>query len=146
MKIFSIFNGCCCSSFVSVCVCFLHDGDFLFSMCLCALWYFHVDKWYTYFLQGSTQMPQHFSMPLKFFSASRISALIWSIPSSTRSNCSVCRAHNQHHHSKSCRIQSEEIKWQHQQHRQPRQRQKETEQKKKKQKEKWWITAIHVKC
>lgn len=42
----------------------------------------------TYLLHGSTQSPQHFSMPLKFFSASRISALIWSIPSSIRSNCS----------------------------------------------------------
>lgn len=47
------------------------------------------EKWFTYFLQGRTQIPQHFSIPLKFFSASRISALIWSIPSSTRSNCSV---------------------------------------------------------
>lgn len=42
-----------------------------------------------YLLQGKTQMPQHFSMPLKFFSASRMSALIWSMPSSIRSSCSV---------------------------------------------------------
>ncbi len=33
-------------------------------------------------------MPQHFSMPVKFFSASFISALIWSIPSSILSSCS----------------------------------------------------------
>lgn len=41
-----------------------------------------------YLLQGRTQSPQHFSMPLKFFSASRMSALIWSMPSSIRSSCS----------------------------------------------------------
>lgn len=99
-----------------------------FFLTWCVLYHFHVDKRCTYFLQGSTQMPQHFSMPLKFFSASRISALIWSMPSSTRSNCSVCSAHNQHQHSKSCRIKSKETKWQHQQHRQPRQ-QKDREKK-----------------
>lgn len=36
----------------------------------------------TYLLQGSTQIPQHFSMPVRFFSASFMSAFIWSIPSS----------------------------------------------------------------
>lgn len=46
-------------------------------------------KSWDYLLQGKTQIPQHFSMPLKFFSASRMSALIWSIPSSIRSSCSV---------------------------------------------------------
>lgn len=46
----------------------------------------------TYLLHGNTQIPQHFSMPLKFFSASRISALIWSIPSSMRSSCSIYNA------------------------------------------------------
>lgn len=43
----------------------------------------------TYLLQGRTHRPQHFSIPVKFFSASRMSALIWSIPSSMRSSCSV---------------------------------------------------------
>lgn len=42
-----------------------------------------------YLVQGRAQSPQHFSMPVKFFSASRMSSLIWSIPSSIRSNCSV---------------------------------------------------------
>lgn len=41
-----------------------------------------------YLLHGNTQIPQHFSIPLKFFSASRMSALIWSMPSSMRSSCS----------------------------------------------------------
>jgi hypothetical protein len=45
----------------------------------------------TYLLQGSTHNPQHFSMPVRFFSASRMSTLIWSIPSSMRSNCSEDR-------------------------------------------------------
>lgn len=45
----------------------------------------------TYLLQGRTHNPQHFSMPVRFFSASRMSALIWSIPSSMRSNCSEDR-------------------------------------------------------
>lgn len=40
-------------------------------------------------LHGRTQIPQHFSIPERFFSASRMSALIWSIPSSILSNCSV---------------------------------------------------------
>lgn len=42
-----------------------------------------------YLFQGSTQSPQHFSIPSRFFSASFMSWLIWSIPSSILSNCSV---------------------------------------------------------
>lgn len=42
-----------------------------------------------YLLHGRTQRPQHFSIPVRFFSASRMSALIWSIPSSILSSCSV---------------------------------------------------------
>lgn len=43
----------------------------------------------THLLQGRTQSPQHFSMPARLLSASFMSALIWSIPSSIRSSCSV---------------------------------------------------------
>lgn len=40
-------------------------------------------------LQGSTHSPQHFSIPARLLSASFMSALIWSMPSSIRSSCSV---------------------------------------------------------
>ena len=43
----------------------------------------------THLLQGKTHSPQHFSMPARLLSASFISALIWSMPSSMRSSCSV---------------------------------------------------------
>ena len=43
---------------------------------------------YTDRFHGNTQSPQHFSNPSKFFSASLMSWLIWSIPSSIRSSCS----------------------------------------------------------
>lgn len=43
----------------------------------------------THLLQGKMQSPQHFSIPSRFFSASFMSVLIWSIPSSMRSSCSV---------------------------------------------------------
>ena len=42
----------------------------------------------SHLFQGRIQRPQHFSIPCKFFSASLISVLIWSMPSSTRSSCS----------------------------------------------------------
>lgn len=42
----------------------------------------------TNLFHGRTHRPQHFSRPSKFFSASFISWLIWSMPSSMRSNCS----------------------------------------------------------
>lgn len=54
-----------------------------------------IKKISTHLLQGKTQIPQHFSMPDRFFSASRMSALIWSIPSSILSNCSVHTHHRQ---------------------------------------------------
>lgn len=155
-KLLSIFNGCCCSSpvclWVYVCVCvfrvlviffFVSRVCIWFFFTWCVLWHFHVDKWCTYFLQGSTQMPQHFSMPLKFFSASRISALIWSMPSSTRSNCSVCSAHNQHQHSKSCRIEGNAVAAASAASAtETAKRQRE----KKNKREKWWITVIYAKC
>lgn len=43
---------------------------------------------HTDLFHGSTQSPQHFSKPSRFFSASRMSWLIWSMPSSIRSSCS----------------------------------------------------------
>lgn len=43
----------------------------------------------TYLLQGSTHNPQHFSIPARLLSASFMSALIWSMPSSILSSCSV---------------------------------------------------------
>lgn len=42
----------------------------------------------TYLLHGQAQRPQNFPRSVKFFSASFISLLIWSIPSSMRSICS----------------------------------------------------------
>ena len=48
----------------------------------------HAGQAPTHFFHGRTQRPQHFSMPSRFFSASFISWLIWSIPSSMRSSCS----------------------------------------------------------
>lgn len=42
----------------------------------------------TYLLHGQAQRPQNFPRSVKFFSASFISLLIWSIPSSMRSSCS----------------------------------------------------------
>jgi len=47
------------------------------------------DSAVSYFFHGRTQRPQHFSIPSRFFSASRMSWLIWSIPSAIRSICSV---------------------------------------------------------
>lgn len=58
------------------------------------------DQIKTHLLQGRTQIPQHFSMPVKFFSASFMSALIWSIPSSMRSSCSVEHKHRLASHLK----------------------------------------------
>lgn len=43
----------------------------------------------TYLMQGQTHRPQHLAMSVRFFSASFISLLIWSIPSSMRSSCSA---------------------------------------------------------
>lgn len=43
----------------------------------------------THFWHGSTHRPQHFSIPERFFSASFMSAFIWSMPSSIRSSCSA---------------------------------------------------------
>lgn len=42
----------------------------------------------TYLLHGQEQRPQNFPRSFKFFSASFMSLLIWSIPSSMRSSCS----------------------------------------------------------
>lgn len=42
----------------------------------------------TYLLHGHGQSPQRFPRSVKFFSASFMSLLIWSIPSSMRSSCS----------------------------------------------------------
>lgn len=42
----------------------------------------------TYLLQGQEQRPQNAPRSFKFFSASFMSLLIWSIPSSIRSSCS----------------------------------------------------------
>lgn len=47
----------------------------------------------THLLHGRTHRPQHFSIPVRFFSASFMSALIWSIPSSIRSSCSAGHPH-----------------------------------------------------
>lgn len=44
---------------------------------------------YTYFLIGQIHRPQHWAMSVRFFSASLMSLLMESIPSSIRSNCSV---------------------------------------------------------
>lgn len=44
---------------------------------------------WTYFLSGQIQRPQHWAMSVRFFSASLMSLLMESIPSSIRSNCSV---------------------------------------------------------
>lgn len=44
---------------------------------------------YTYFLIGQIHRPQHWAMSVRFFSASLMSLLIESMPSSIRSNCSV---------------------------------------------------------
>lgn len=43
----------------------------------------------SHFFHGRTHKPQHFSRPSKLFSASFMSALILSIPSSILSSCSV---------------------------------------------------------
>jgi len=42
-----------------------------------------------YRFHGRTHRPQHFSMPSRFFSAARMSWLIWSIPSPILSICSA---------------------------------------------------------
>lgn len=42
----------------------------------------------TYLLQGRAQIPQHFSIPCRFFSASLMSSFIWTIPCSMWSSCS----------------------------------------------------------
>ena len=43
----------------------------------------------TYFLIGQTHSPQHWAMSVRFFSASLMSLLMESMPSSMRSSCSV---------------------------------------------------------
>ena len=54
----------------------------------------------TNLFQGSTQSPQHFSIPSKFFSASFMSLLISSMPSSILSNCSVTHQSHKLHQCK----------------------------------------------
>ena len=46
------------------------------------------ERRHAHLFHGKTQSPQHFSKPSRFFSASRIAALIRSIPASIASNCS----------------------------------------------------------
>lgn len=55
------------------------------------IYQYNFENWQrlNYFFHGKTQIPQHFSIPLRAFSASIISARILSIFSSIRSNCSV---------------------------------------------------------
>lgn len=66
---------------------------------VCALMFIKWIKFYyliwmhAYLLHGRTQIPQHFSIPVRFFSASFMSALIWSMPSSMRSSCSARQVH-----------------------------------------------------
>lgn len=43
----------------------------------------------TYFVHGQMHRPQHLAMSVRFFSASFMSLLIWSRPSSMRSSCSA---------------------------------------------------------
>lgn len=43
----------------------------------------------TYFLIGQIHRPQHWAMSVRFFSASLMSLLMESMPSSIRSSCSV---------------------------------------------------------
>lgn len=46
-----------------------------------------------HFVQGQIQTPQHFSIPVKFFSASRMSEWMTSMSSSMRSSCSTRENH-----------------------------------------------------